>query len=563
MTEQRRRGLCVGGVFLALLGIYLMTAPGRIDSIDGQWRYEAARNWLDSGDPHVTDRYLLYTRGQVNSPSSGRAYTVYNAAPSIAAMPLMILSRLVPGHTTERDHILFSFTGPIFGAALGALLMTGFGWMGIGLRRSLIATSLFCLTTLWWPASVTVLDQNQHAVLMLAAVLVGWQSGRRRSPSLAGLAGILAGLLVNYQEMYLLLLPALGLTVLASPQEGSEAGTVDAPQGGRQAVGLRLLMFAGGGCVGLGCFAGFNLMRYGVPILLSRYGLSSGEESPGGPSMWGDPLAGLLSLASSPGKGIFWFSPLLLLMLPAIRKLLARAPALTLAVVAASIIHLLVITRLSFFGGDWCWGPRYIIPILPLWALALPLVLPCPGSSPRLLWPLAAAGLLIQLMGISLDHHRFFFERNLPQYFWAAEPWIYFQHSQLLARPGEIIESLTAGPLPEPVRFSPSPTGQATYCPFGPPSLAPPQEWVRHHRIFYLPRCWWGWIGTLPPQQRPIDPAWLFGLCAASLAVGGSLLARALRSQPLDADAPGTLPDNCADGPVLLSPESMPVGNSL
>ena len=36
--------LCAAGVFVALLAVYLLTAPGRIDTVDGQWRYDVAKN---------------------------------------------------------------------------------------------------------------------------------------------------------------------------------------------------------------------------------------------------------------------------------------------------------------------------------------------------------------------------------------------------------------------------------------------------------------------------------------------------------------------------------------
>src|SRR6202035_4538437 len=144
MGEQRRRLICATGVFVALLGLYLLTAPGRIDIIDGQWRYEVARNWLDTGEPVVADRWLLATRGQMLNPGNGKSYSVYNAAPSVTPMPLMLLSRLLPGHNTERDHFAFSLTGPFFGALLGALLLLAYGLLGIRLPESLVYTAIFC-----------------------------------------------------------------------------------------------------------------------------------------------------------------------------------------------------------------------------------------------------------------------------------------------------------------------------------------------------------------------------------------------------------------------------------
>ena len=156
MNERRARALCAAGVFLALFGIYLLTAPGRIDTVDGQWRYDVAQNWLSGRGPVVTDPYLLASWEQTVNPATRRNYAMYNAAPSVTPMALMRFTRVLPGHTTARDQFAFTLAGPCFGALLGALLFLAYGWFGLGLRPSVGYTALFCLTTLWWPASVTV-----------------------------------------------------------------------------------------------------------------------------------------------------------------------------------------------------------------------------------------------------------------------------------------------------------------------------------------------------------------------------------------------------------------------
>src|SRR5207245_5602717 len=116
----------------------------------------------------------------------------------------------------------------------------------------------------------------------------------------------------------------------------------------------------------------------------------------------------------------------------------------------------------SFFGGDWCWGPRYAIPVMPLWALALPFAVEFHLCPRRLAAALALAGLLIQFLGISLEAQRFFYERNLPGPFLTFDPWFYFKDSQLVARPLEILDTLNHGLPKEALRFT-SGHPQATY----------------------------------------------------------------------------------------------------
>jgi hypothetical protein len=531
MNEQQRRMLGAAGAFLALLAIYLLTAPGRMDTVDGQWRYDVAKNWLDDRGPVVTDPYLLASGEQLINPATRKSYSFYNAAPSVTPMPLMLLSRLLPGHNAERDCLAFTLAGPCVGALLGALLVLAYGWLGIAVRPSLGCTALFCLATLWWPGSVTIFDQNQHAALLLAAVLLAWQSGRRNSTWLAALAGLLGGLLINYQEMYALLLPAAGLAVFSSPEEGSAENAATLQRYPDRAALCRYLAFGLGCGGGLALFFAFNKIRFGTPLVLAKYGSHNGLLPP----VWGNPLAGFLSLAISPGKGIFWFSPPLLLASLGARRLFRRAPALAVTVAGVSIIDLLVISHLRCFGGDRCWGPRYALLLMPLWALALPFAhlrrneergtrnekksrssFLIPRSS---FLAVSAAGLIIQIMGVSLEHQRFFYERSLPGFFWATAPWYYFHDSQLIARPFEIAQSLSTGVPREARQFSTTPD-RVTYFLYNSDDARLSRRWMRQFQVFYLPRPWWGWMGRIRAEQRPVSPPWMMTGCVALLILG-------------------------------------------
>ncbi|MGI8549268.1 MAG: hypothetical protein ACR2PL_00520 [Dehalococcoidia bacterium] len=547
MSDQRKRVLGAIGVFLVLLGIYLFTDPGRIDIVDGYWRYEVAKNWLDVGEPIVTNRNLFVTPGRMLNPVTGKSYSIYNAAPSITPMPLMLLARLLPGRSPERDCFAFSLVGPLFGALLGALLVLGYGLLGIGLRESLLYTALFCLATLWWPASVTVFDQNQHAALLFSAVLLAWLAGRRESIRLAALAGLLGGLLINYQEMYALLLPAVGLAVFASPEEGSPADQAALQQSPGRAALLRYSTFGLCCCAGLALLLAYNELRFGTPLMLARYAAQQKHQPP----TWGNPVTGFLGLTISPGKGIVWFSPPLILALLGARRLWARAPALALTAAGVSGIYLLVIIHLAFFGGDWCWGPRYVIPVMPLWALAFPFATARLRQPLRVVAPLVAAGLLVQVAGVSIDSHRFFYEMKLPPFRWETDQWFYFKHSQLAARPAEILASFRSGSPGEPDRFDASPTGHLISRLYGIHNPALSRVWLGdNYQLYYLPRPWWGWIGWTPPRDRPCDPAWLMAWCTAFLALGSALAARSLCASDRKSAVKGSRSDNVEPEPV-------------
>jgi hypothetical protein len=532
------------GVSLVLLGLYVLTSPGRIDMIDGQVRYEVARNWIDRGRPVVLDRALISTGLTVKTP--GAAYGVYNAAASVVAMPIMLVSRALPRHTAERDRFLFAMVGPLFGAVLGGMLVVVYSMLGLSLGGA-VAWALVCtLGTLWWPASTTVFDQNQHAVWLLLAVLLAWESGRRGSVGLALLAGGAGAALVTYQENYALLLPLVGMAVAAKASEGNANTPGRLRQPVDRATVRRYVAFGAASSVGLLALIAFNYARFGAPFNEGRFD---------DPMIFGrgNVLAALLGLLVSPGKGFFLFSPPLLLAFLGARRLLALAPALATTIVAVSLTHLLVVAQVAFFGGDWCWGPRYLLVLAPLWALAGPFA--ATRARRIVVAVLVVLGVSIQVMAISLDHHRFFYERNLAPHFWAEDPWFYFRSSQLLARPGELAATWLSGVPTEAVAFSPTPWREVTYSPFGPRRPAQSSEWVRRFAVFYLPRPWPLWFHALDPAQRPVAAWPWLALCGASIILGGGLVLRTLghgragaamahRAQPSETAALSAVPRN-------------------
>jgi hypothetical protein len=262
---------------------------------------------------------------------------------------------------------------------------------------------------------------------LLTGLLLAWQSGRRASVRLAALAGLTGGVMLIYQEIYVVMLPLLGLAVFASPGGTTLAASSWRGRSVDRPALLRYIVFGAGCSVGLLAFVAFNSWRFGTLMAPSRYD---------NPLMFaGNPVAGLLSLAVSPGKSIILFSPPVILAIIGARGLFKRAPVLVAAVGLISLIHVLLVIQLPFFGGDWCWGPRYLLVLLPLWALAFPFATQVLGR--RVVGIIVTLGLVVQLMGISIDHQRFFLERDFRPYFW-LDPWVYFKHSQLFARAQEL-----------------------------------------------------------------------------------------------------------------------------
>ena len=399
-----------------------------------------------------------------------------------------------------------------------ALLTIVYGMLGVDLAMSAGAAIVFGLATQWWPGSVTTFDQNQHAVLLFVALLLAWESGRRAVTALALLAGVIGGALITYQETYGLLLPAIALAVFAPSGEGdADAPTLSALGIDRSAV-VRSLVFGAGCCVGVALFFAYNYVRFDALFQPDRYD-----------TRWpANPLAGVLSLTISPGRSVFLFSPPLLILGFGIRSLWTRAPVLCAAAGLAGVVHFLFVSNLPFFAGEWAWGPRYLLVLLPLACLGLPFAM-ARLRRRYLLASVLGLGLVVQLMAVSLDHQRFYFERGLAPHFWGDQPWFYFERSQLLARPFEIVETLLSGVPAEVVAFAPTPHSQLTYAPFGPPRAQLGAAWARRYAVFHVFRPWPFWMAYIDVKNRPVPVRLLTAGCVALVGLGAALMLVAVK----------------------------------
>ena len=480
--------------------------------IDGQYRFEVAKNLLEERSIQLMDPFLGFGAVGING-----VYSPYGVSGSIVSLPLVILANLAGASSLDCQQFFFSFTSALFGAATAAILFLFYTTLGVARRPALVWTLVASFTTLAFPAATSVFDQTQHGFFILCACFLVFLSARRDSMRLAVAGGVALAVLVNFQETYAILFPMLGLATLASPGASREQR--------RRSID-RFIVFNFVGCLGLLVWAGLNNFRFGS-LLYSGKGANH-------PPPFGNPLIGLAGLLFSPGKSIFLYSPPTAIALFGVYQLLRRHRRLGQAVVAASVAYLGLISTLSFYGGDWCWGPRYFVVILPLLALGFPFVTCTKASARAAVRTLVAAGVCVQLLALSVEHHRFFYAHSLPSFFWYTDGSFYFTHSALFSRPGEVLEPIEHGVPTEADMFRPGPyPGLLTYAVFGGwghPELSPPQ-WMRRYRVFWLPRPWPLWMRTIPEGQRPINLP-LGGALLAAMALAGMLAIRFGRGEP-------------------------------
>jgi hypothetical protein len=244
-------------------------------------------------------------------------------------------------------------------------------------------------------------------------------------------------------------------------------------------------------------------------------------------------MVGAASLLFSPGKSIFLFSPPLVISLLGFRALHREHPWLARALAGATLPWLALVSSLAFFGGDWTWGPRYLVPLLPAWALAAPFAWSATPARRAAFGALAAAGLAVQLLGLAVDANRYYIERGLHPMFWGYDPWHFFRAggSQLLARPAEVADVFGRGvPATAKAFRAGDPALPYTYITEGPDNdeRKDPAAWMERYQVFHLPRPWPLWLPAIPAERQPVDPRRAAALLAAMAVAGAALVTSGL-----------------------------------
>lgn len=365
-------------VFAILLGAYLATSSFRIETIDTGVRLEVARSLARAGSPAVPEMTMRTPFGIVGSfeGRDGHHYSVYGLGQSLLMLPAVWLGG-------EQDAALATLINPLATAATGALLVLVAVALGFSATAATRGGLAFGLGTLAWPQAVFTFEAPLEMACLAAAIFFLLRPGRRA----AALAGCFVGFALLTRPSAAVMAP--GLAWLAA-RGGDRRGR----------AGAALL----GALPWLAAALLYNAYRWGSPFA-SGYALTSFHYLE--PS-W-EALVGLLV---SPGRGFFWFSPILLLAPFGFRALAARdrSVAAAIAVLAASYVGFLSLT--TIWAGDWTWGPRHLLPIVPAVTLAtLPLLEP--GRLRRLVAiPLVAAAVAIQLVGATVSYEAYFLWHN-------------------------------------------------------------------------------------------------------------------------------------------------------
>jgi hypothetical protein len=375
-------------LFGLLLALYLLCASLHIDSGDGETMYQVSYGLVTGRGfaiPLVSTNLVDDSTGYGRLGRDGRYYAKYGLGWSLAAAPLCALGRalapLLPGMTEGfATRAAVMLLNPFLSAAVGVLLFC--------LARSLyprrVAAAvalLYGLGTIAWYYAKSAFSEPLTVLLLLGALL----AGERRRYVLAGAA--LGGMLLTRQTALLLVVPVVAWALLREHWMG---------EGEALRSTVALLSPVG---LGLAAMLGYNGYRFGN-LLESGYGRI----------FWSTPFfVGLYNQLLSPGKGLFVFMPILLLGVAGWRALFRERRDWAWLVLASVVCYLVPHALYANWSGGGGWGPRLLMPIVPLLMLPMGYVIQRwqyrrVGRIALLL--LVALSLFLQVLGVSVSWGR-------------------------------------------------------------------------------------------------------------------------------------------------------------
>jgi hypothetical protein len=351
-----------------VLLLYLATAAGHISSSDGHTMYLLTQSLVERGD------FSVETENTERGPD-GRRYPKAGLGQALASVPFYLVGRAVasglePALRPFAAKAATSLVSPFAGALTALLLFCVFRALGLASRQGVLLAALAAFATPLWVYGRLYLAESLLAMglaLELYGVLLAGRGGAVGAGLATG-AGFGLVVLTKYALLPAAALLGLGaLPALKRPRFLVPAGLV--------ALGfLALALF-------------YNHARTG-DLLGSGYGRQ------GTWAAFTTPLpVGLYGLLLSSGKGLLWFAPVVALAVPGFLSWRRREPLVALAALAAASVTIVLFAGFEHWAGDGSWGPRYLVPLLPLLVAAAGALLAEPGRSRRGLWWAAAVAL--------------------------------------------------------------------------------------------------------------------------------------------------------------------------
>jgi hypothetical protein len=335
----------------------------------------------------------------LNSPNAavfdGKAYSWYEPGIILAGIPFYLVGNaavnILPLSASQAELFLraiVSCTSAFVAGWLAVMFYALCRRFHLNVKQALMASLILVFSTFLFPYFKSFMREPLLTICLLggaSGVLAADGTAERRWPLVA--AGLFLGFGILTKTAFVInVIPIL--IYLAGKLYSNHERSTKQKVGALLAFGMPILV------VGFGGIALYNFLRFGDPLNLGYSG---------GTTFTTPLLTGLFGLLLSPGKGLAWFAPVLLLLPWTFTPFWKEHRKEAGCVAGIVVLNLLLYGLYTAWGGDGSWGPRYLSPLLPI--LLLPVVLYLARAGPalrRFALVLVVAGVGVQIGGTAV-----------------------------------------------------------------------------------------------------------------------------------------------------------------
>ncbi|MBC7252280.1 MAG: hypothetical protein H5T62_18635 [Anaerolineae bacterium] len=326
-------------VFLVLCSVYLLTYNGLLYASGGD-------EWvIFSMTESLVQTHSLETPQMLFLPYSHVSIGRIEPLQSVLAAPLYWLALHFPDVGNVQAVMLFPI---LVTAATGAGLYLIVHHLGYSPACGVTVALMYGLGTISWPYTRTLFREPLLTFLYVGAFLCLLLWSKSSHPGFALLCFFALMLSVGVKLTSVIVLPIYAAVMFYS----------------LRSVRWRTRLILAGILLGGGlalCFSMLYFRRGSSPTSELRGFFYAFLQTP--PHVIATRIYGLLL---SPGKGLFLFSPVLFLSLFGLPAFWRRARAELLVIGGTLAVYLLSYGQYSVWWGGACWGPRFLVPLVPL-----------------------------------------------------------------------------------------------------------------------------------------------------------------------------------------------------
>ena len=415
---------------LLVLSFALLFSSGHIENPDSQLRLTQARVLVETGSLEIPQGFGDVTHGNIALTKSGKQYSVYNPGQVLLFVPFYWLAQYIPTqwHPYYVAAFLCSFLGYLtFGSIVLVFWEIG-KKLGVPERSRVVATLLFAATSFCFAHAQDSYEHIYEALFVLLAVCQLLPTTKRYEPVVWAALAIGCGLL--FRTSAVIVLPGILALMPTWRQRGLFL--------------LSLLPFAG-------ILLAYNYLRFDDPFqngYASAWALAFHQTAASSFKLSTLPKH-LLGLLFSSAKGLIFFSPSVMLAGIGYRSFWRYQPRLAIGVVLIAGAYLgFYAANFAWHGSAWNWGPRYIVPAVPLLYLTL-FYLPAMRHR-SVIAVVASLSLVVQVLAVSTFHKRTLVKTFLKEgdIFWSDAYFFNPRYSPLVGQVTslyEVTRSMVAG----------------------------------------------------------------------------------------------------------------------